>query len=58
MSSGKSIIFEVFTDSQEESDALESVRNLKGDSMKLAKRFVKKVIGDKSVKALKSIFGE
>lgn len=56
--SGRSIIFEVFTDSAEESNALEAIRNLKGDSTKIAKRFVKNLIGDKSIKALRSIFGE
>ncbi len=55
---GKSIIFEVFTDSVEESKALETIRNLKGDSTKIAKRFVKNLIGEKSIKALRSIFGE
>jgi 2-succinyl-5-enolpyruvyl-6-hydroxy-3-cyclohexene-1-carboxylate synthase len=57
-SNGKSIVFEVFTDSVEESNALEAIRNLKGDSSKIAKRFVKNLIGDKSIKALRSIFGE
>jgi 2-succinyl-5-enolpyruvyl-6-hydroxy-3-cyclohexene-1-carboxylate synthase len=51
----KPVVFEVFTDSEEESKALEMVRTIKGDGKKRAKDFVKKVIGNKSVKSLKTI---
>ena len=51
----RSVVFVVFTDSKEESYALEMIRNIKADGKKRAKNLVRKVIGDKSVKALKAL---
>ncbi|WP_237134320.1 thiamine pyrophosphate-binding protein [Pseudohongiella sp. O18] len=49
------ILFEVFTDSEEESDALEAIRSIKRDPQKAAKTYVKKIMGDKSVRIVKRI---
>lgn len=49
----RSIVFEIFTDSEEESRALELVRNIKVDGKKRVKGLIRKVVGDKSVKNLK-----
>ncbi len=51
----RSVVLEVFTDSEEESKALEMIRNIKGDGKGRAKSLVKKVIGDKSIKSLKTM---
>jgi len=51
----RAVVFEVFTDSEEESKALEMIRNIKVDGKSRAKSLIKKVIGDKSVKTLKTI---
>jgi 2-succinyl-5-enolpyruvyl-6-hydroxy-3-cyclohexene-1-carboxylate synthase len=52
-SSGQSIVFEVFTDSEEESRALEMIRNIKKDHKKSAKAAARRVLGDRSVNAMK-----
>ena len=54
----KPVIFEVFTDSEEESRALEMVRNIKKDHKIAAKAAAKRVLGDRSVNAIKKILKE
>jgi len=49
------IVFEVFTDSEDESDSLETIRSIKRDPQKAAKNYVKRIMGEKSVKVVKSI---
>lgn len=56
--SGQSVVFEVFTDSEEESRALEIIRNIKKDHKKLAKSTARNVLGDRGVKVLKKAFGK
>jgi 2-succinyl-5-enolpyruvyl-6-hydroxy-3-cyclohexene-1-carboxylate synthase len=55
---GKSVVFEVFTDSEEESQALEMVRNIKKDQKMAVKVAVRRILGDKSVKAIKKALGK
>ena len=52
---GKSIIFEIFTDSHDESDALYKVRNLKKDPTKVGKETIKKIIGKENFNKIKKI---
>lgn len=49
----QSIMFEVFTDSVEESRALEIIRNIKKDQKKSAKATARRVLGDRSVNTIK-----
>ena len=49
----KSVVFEVFTDSEDESRALEIIRNIKKDYRKVAKEAARRILGDKSVNAVK-----
>ncbi|WP_349342824.1 thiamine pyrophosphate-binding protein [Marinobacter sp. MMG032] len=49
----QSVLFEVFTDSEEESHALEILRNIKKDFKKRAKLKAARLIGDRSVNAIK-----
>lgn len=51
----KAIMFEIFTDSNDESLALEMIRNLKTDSRLVAKKTVQNLIGKKTIKSLKKI---
>ncbi len=53
--SSKPIVFEVFTDSQKESAALESVVSIDTTVKGEVKRLTKNVLGDKGVKLLKTI---
>jgi 2-succinyl-5-enolpyruvyl-6-hydroxy-3-cyclohexene-1-carboxylate synthase len=53
---GQSVVFEVFTDSEEESRALEMVRNIKKDHKKAAKAAARRLLGDRSVITLKKMF--
>ena len=50
-----SVVFEVFTDSDEESRALEMIRNAKKDRSSGAKSAARRVLGDRSVRAIKKI---
>lgn len=50
---GQSIVFEVFTDSDEESRALEVIRNIKNDQKQGVKAAARRILGDQSVNALK-----
>ena len=54
----QSIVFEVFTESDEESRALEMVRNIRKELKSTAKAAVKKVLGEKSIKTIKTIMGK
>ena len=51
------VLFEIFTDSQDESDALETVKNLEGAAAKTAKSVAKKLLGDKGTAAVKKLLG-
>lgn len=53
--SDRPVVFEVFTDSEEESKALEMIRNIKSDGIGRTRNLVKKIIGVKSVKTLKKL---
>jgi 2-succinyl-5-enolpyruvyl-6-hydroxy-3-cyclohexene-1-carboxylate synthase len=55
---GKSVVFEVFTDSEEESRALEMVKNIKKDQKMAVKLAARRILGDKSVKAIKKVLGK
>tara|TARA_R110001599_G_scaffold262231_1_gene462691 strand:+ start:3943 stop:5718 length:1776 start_codon:yes stop_codon:yes gene_type:complete len=59
-SNEKSVVFEVFTDGEQESKALEIVRNIKKDNKtaaQAAKATARRVLGERSVKALKKTLG-
>ncbi|MDO6467264.1 thiamine pyrophosphate-binding protein [Neptunomonas phycophila] len=51
----QSIVFEVFTDSEEESRALELIRNSMKDYKKGAKVAARRLLGDKAVNVIKNI---
>lgn len=51
----KPILFEVFTESVEESKALEIIMNIEGGTKGRAKNYVKSIFGEKTVSVLKSI---
>ncbi len=53
---GQSMVFEVFTNSYEESQALEMIRNIKKDYKKIAKVAAKRLFWDGSVKKAKKVF--
>lgn len=53
--SSKPIFFEVFTDSKDESDALQMIQNIKVDNSVSAKKVIRDVIGDKGVKVIRNI---
>lgn len=52
------IIFEVFTDSQEESLALKTMHNLEISASGAAKQMAKNILGEKGVKAIKNMMGK
>lgn len=54
----QSVVFEVFTNSEEEARALEVVRNIKKDHKTAAKVAVRRWLGDRSVRAIKKALGE
>lgn len=49
----QSVVFEVFTNSDEESKALEMIRNIKKDRKTRAKASARRFLGDRSVNAIK-----
>ena len=51
----KPIIFEVFTDSKEESDALKSICEIDQSTKSIAKKIIKDTLGDKGIKIAKAI---
>lgn len=54
----QSVVFEVFTDSEEESQALEMMRNIEKNVRKSAKAAVRGVLGERGVKILKKALGK
>lgn len=54
----KPVVFEVFTDSEEESRALEMIRNIKKDHKKMAKNTARSILGERGVKVLKKALGK
>ena len=52
------LLFEVFTDSKEESDALHIIRNLETDAKTGAKHLVRDIIGQDNVTKLKKMLGK
>ncbi|MEI8611102.1 thiamine pyrophosphate-binding protein [Enterovibrio sp. Hal110] len=54
----KSIVFEVFTNSEEESLALEAIRNIRKTYKGNAKNVAKKVLGGRSVNIIKKALGK
>jgi len=55
---GQSVVFEVFTNSDDESKALEMIRNIKKDHKKAAKNAVRNMLGERGVKVLKKALGK
>ena len=53
--SDKPMVFEVFTDSQDESDALEILYNLKTDTVSKAKQIAREVLGEKGIQTIRKI---
>lgn len=53
--SEQSIVFEVFTDSEQESRALEMLKNIKKDSKASAKKFARNVLGERGVNILRRL---
>ena len=51
------MLFEVFTDSRDESDALKEMSSLETDAANAAKDAVKGILGDRGVAAVKKILG-
>ena len=56
-SCGRPMLLEVFTDSKDESDALEALYSLEVDARGAARQVVKGVLGDRGVAAVKRILG-
>lgn len=54
----KPILFEVFTDSKDESDALNTIQHLVIDSTVTAKDVARNILGEKGIKLVKSIIGK
>lgn len=54
----KPILFEVFTDSKDESDALDYIQHLVIDSTVAAKDMARNILGEKGVKIVKNILGK
>lgn len=52
---GKSIIFEVFTDSELESQALESIQSIASNPASKAKEMAKKLLGEKGIDTVKRL---
>lgn len=51
----KSIIFEIFTNNQDENEALKIMRNLKVSSKGMMKKVVRQTLGEKGIKTIKEI---
>lgn len=52
---GKSVIFEVFTDSNDESEAIKIMKNIKVSKKTASKRLVKSILGENVISGLKKI---
>ena len=55
--SNKSVIFEVFTDAKEESDAIKKMRSILYNKEGTTKKIVKNIIGDTGTKLIKKVIG-
>lgn len=55
---GQSVVFEVFTDSEKESQALQMIRNVKKDYKKATKVAARSLLGDRSVNMIKKVLGK
>ena len=53
----KPLFFEVFTDSKNESDALQALDNLETSASGTAKKYVKDILGEKGVQTIKRFIG-
>lgn len=51
----KAIVFEIFTNTQDETTALNTMQNLEQSTKENVKQFAKQILGDKGVKAFKDI---
>lgn len=51
------LVLEVFTDSKDESDALEAIYGIEADATTTAKQAAKRILGDKGVRAVKKVLG-
>ena len=51
----KPIIFEVFTNNEEETEATKLITELNGEAGSAAKHFAKQILGDKGVKVIKGL---
>ena len=51
------MLFEVFTDSQDESDALDMIQHIKESASVAVKEVARNILGDKGIKTIKSILG-
>ena len=54
----KPILFEIFTDSTDESKALQVVKNLDADATGAVKTMAKRILGKKGVSAAKKLLGK
>lgn len=54
----KPILFEVFTNSEEESEALETISNIEENIKGKAKQLAKNLLGDKGINTLKRVMGK
>ena len=54
----KPILFEVFTNSEEESEALRLIRNIEADASTTTKHLIKNVIGQEGVSKIKKLLGK
>ena len=52
---GKAVVFEIFTTTQDETVALNTLQNLEQSTKENVKQFAKQILGDKGVKAFKGI---
>ena len=52
------MLFEVFTDSKDESNALRIIRNLEADTKSTAKHLVKDILGQDNVTKIKKMLGK
>ena len=52
------MLFEVFTNHTDESDALHAVRNILKDATSTAKNIAKNLLGDKGIQAVKKVLGK
>lgn len=54
----KPIVFEVFTDGDDESDAIKAMRSIESSSPMAAKQVVKNLLGEKGISTIKGLLGK